>query len=156
MFNNSFLIVKLDSSEFAININSIDGISELNLIESEILNTQLLMGYLELGGKNIPVLNLRKLLNCMTPIFHFCSQDRILLFTDKKVNQTVGIAFNSIIGYNRDLQIRNLNKDDLEMFKELECYKVRKKVIIDEKSIPILEFEQLISSLAIKNLLTQK
>jgi hypothetical protein len=155
MFKNSFLIVKLDSSEFALRIPSIDGIGEFLLDESEVINSQLLMGHLKLGGKEIPVLNLKKYLNCLNPTFISSPQDRILLYTDKIANLTIGIAFNSINGYNRDLPIDNLNKDDLDMLSELECYQLRTKVIIGEKSIPILEFERIINSLDVKNLLAQ-
>ncbi|MFX0185610.1 MAG: chemotaxis protein CheW [Candidatus Hodarchaeota archaeon] len=151
--SSDFLKIRLNSTEFVIDIRSIDGIAEysFNILESPI--PDLFLGNYSKGGNIIPIFNLKKYLNCKNSSFLPTTQSRILFIDDRNLDIEVGFGISAILSFYRNLKPIQIVKTDLDAIPDLKCFQIESKVIINTNSIPILDLKRLIDLSLLKNLL---
>jgi chemotaxis signal transduction protein len=140
----NFLMIRLDLVNFALYTNQIEGIAEYSFDVSESPISDLFLGNYSKGEEAIPIMNIRKYLNCKNPYFELTSQARIIFVRDRNANNYVGIGVNAILGFYPNLTPLNIQRSDLDSNPDLECFQIKFKVIVGTKSVPILDLESLI------------
>lgn len=154
--SHDFLKIRLNSTEFAIAIRSIDGIAKYSFDIPESPISDLFLGNYSKGDNIIPIFNLKKYLNCKNPSFMPTSQSRILFVDDRNTNIKVGFGISTILSFYRNLTTIQETTADLNATPDLKCFQIESKVIIDAKSIPVLDLKRLINFFLLRNLLNPK
>ncbi len=156
--DDAYLIVKLDSNEFAVAVEQIEGIKEFPGDFQEDLNSEFGLSLYSNDDKFLPILNLRKYLHHQKSNFIPSSQSRILLIrnigedrdTDTGI---IGIVFDAIIEVYRGVtSYREKNKEN-SLFSELKIFLLDSYIKVESKTYPILNLEKLIDFSLLKNLL---
>ena len=156
--DDTFIIVKLDSNEFAVSVEQIEGIQEFHSDFQEELNSEFGLSIYPINSKILPILNLRKYLHYQNSLFVPSSQSRILLIRNIEEDEdidtvTIGIVFDAIIGVHRGVtSCREKNKGN-SLSSELKIFLLDSYIKIESKTYPILNLEKLIDFSLLKNLL---
>lgn len=156
--DDEFIIVKLDSYEFAVAIDQIEGIKEFSDELREDISSEFGLSQCSLDGKIIPILDLKKYLYHQNSPTVPSSQSRILL--TRIVGEgsdigtgNIGIVFDAIIGVHRGMISCRENNKENSLSSELNVFLIDSCIEIDSRSYPILNLEKLIDFSLLKNLL---
>ncbi|UCE13242.1 MAG: chemotaxis protein CheW [Candidatus Heimdallarchaeota archaeon] len=150
--SNLFLVVKLDSTELAVPIDQIDGISDFvrEMLEDTI---NLSLGRYYLNNQSIPILNLKKYLDCPDPFFTHTLQSRIVFLTSLNRNLTIGIGFEAICGIFRNISETTQRKsEDRSNSSTLSCFNLDSYIKDNSKVYPILDLEKLVDFSHLRNI----
>lgn len=144
-------MIRVGAVNFALYTNQIDGIAEYSCEISDSPISDLSLGNYSKGERNIPIINIKKYLNCKDPIFMHTSQTRIIFVSDRNANHNVGFGVDAILGFYRNLTPLRIQRSDLDFNSNLKCFQIEFKVIIDAKSVPILDLSSLIDFSSLMN-----
>ncbi len=155
----AYLIVKLDSNEFAVSVRQIDGIVEFNNKFQERKKSEFYLGNYHIQAKIIPIINLKKYLHCPKSVFVTTLQSRILFLSSSEETSldsntmTVGLGIDAIIGFYPDKTSEGeMNSENL-ISSELNCFQINSYIEINSKTYPILNLKKLLDFSQLEKLL---
>lgn len=158
-YNDAFLIVKLDSDEFATSVEEIDMIGEFKELFQRNLKLKFGLGSYCIQNRVIPVINLKKYLGCTKTTFIPTSQSRILFLSDlngKSSNFekiTIGISIDAVIGLYKEISSKKKVASNSYFSSELKCFQICSYIKTNSKIYPILDLKQFLDYSLLKSLL---
>ncbi|MFX1507357.1 MAG: chemotaxis protein CheW [Promethearchaeota archaeon] len=141
----AFLIIKIDLIEFAIPITQLDKVGEFDNEFLDKMESEFRLGNYREKNELIPIINLKKYLQCPVENFHQTPQSRILFlrYSDETIEifdtKSVGIGVDAIIGLYRGVAIERIRKTKSFATKELRCFQINSSVQVNSKIYPILD-----------------
>ncbi|MFX1282670.1 MAG: chemotaxis protein CheW [Promethearchaeota archaeon] len=157
--DKAYLVVKVDSNEFTLSINQIHGIGEFNNEFQEELESGFYLGNFHLHARIIPVINLKKYLNCPNSDFVLTIQSRILFISSTKETilssktMIVGLGVDAILGFYRYKTSGKEIKSEGNLSSEANCFRMNSYIEINSKIYPLLNLKKLLDFSQLEKLL---
>lgn len=135
---------KLGLNEFLISTDQIDGISEYIDVKRQTEFPIFVISIYKRQNQHIPVINLKKYLNCEDQSFIKTSQTRILFFHNPRNKTTIGVVFDEIVGYN-EVRSEDIKKERISRIPDaLKCFQIEFQIKLNDKFIHLLDLNKLI------------
>ncbi len=139
--------MKLGSNEFLISADQIDGISEFTGIEREGEFPMFVISTYTRQNQHIPVINLKKYLDCKEQSLIQTSQTRIIYFHKPKSKTTIGVVFDEILGFN-EIKPKDIKKERvLNTPEKLKCFRIEFQIKLKDKYIHLLDLRKIVDEL---------
>ncbi|MHA2292039.1 MAG: chemotaxis protein CheW [Candidatus Hodarchaeales archaeon] len=149
---HAFLIVQFDSDDFAIPISQIEKIVEYTREIKKIYFNESFLDSLNNQSTLIPVLNLRKYLQCPKENFILTPQSRILFIKSNQIDFSVGVGCDAIRGVFLNVSELKFDPEEANLHSQHKCFKFDSVVKINTKNYPVLDLKKVINFQLVKSL----
>lgn len=98
-------------------------------------------------NQDIPVINLKKYLNCKDQSFILTSQTRIIYFHKPKSKTTIGVVFDEILGFS-EMKPKDIKRERvLKIPEKLKCFRIEFQIKLRDRYIHLLDLSKIVDEL---------